>query len=247
MLFLLNTTVEEKAVDIYLQGEHPMKTFVFTAILLILFGVTWTLFLEYSNKRFTDNLPKAYTMNTFDVGNVEDPAMQENNETIVGDAGVSNPCVDINQVKGAHMQTHAHKHPPANDSESTNIHQSEETSFETQGTLNAATPRPTASEANPSLDFVLAEERTARETILRIMNNSQNWMHGEPGKSGFILGLTKSDMEEMSKANAVLNPGSENQRVPYRADSENMQAEITSETHDLVPLNRGYRIYLPNR
>ena len=41
-----------------------MKRVIFTALFLIVLGSAWMLYLEYSNKRFVENLPKVRPTST---------------------------------------------------------------------------------------------------------------------------------------------------------------------------------------
>lgn len=223
-----------------------MKKGPFIATLLILLGVTWTLYLEHRNKVFTDNLPKAPMIGVPSVGTVEDPATSENEETIVDDVSLLKPSRENIPIEDSHTHTHAHPHPSASDSEPTKK-PSEEQSFEMQGTLNLTPARPSPPKAGTSLDFFLAEERAARETIERVRMNPDNWMRGKPGEPGFILGLTESDWNEVSKANYVLNPIPENRPVPFRPDSQDTPTIPTQETHEVIQLKGGYTFYLPRR
>ena len=225
-----------------------MKTGTFTATLLILLGVTWTLYLEYGNKRFINNLPKGPTIGGPPAVPTGTPAASENGETLATDTVLSTPIDENIPVETARTHTHAHPHTSAIDSEPTET-LSEEQSFEMRGTLNLAPASPTSSEANKSLDFFREEQRAAMATLERFKMNPDNYLRGEPGEIGSIFVLTESESAEFWEANYVLNPIPENRPdtlIPA-AQKRRVAPPPSLETHEVVPLKGAYTLYIPTR
>lgn len=219
-----------------------MKTVAFTATLLILLGVTWTLYLGHGNKRFINNLPKGPTIGVPPVGTAA-----ENEKTLTTDTVLSIPINENIPVETARTHTHAHPHASTIDSEPTQT-LSEEQSFEMQRTLNLAPARPTSSEANKSLDFLREEQRAAMATIERLKMNPDNYLRGDPGEIGSIFVLTESESAEFWEANYVLNPIPENRpETLISAAQKRRVAPPSLETHEVVPLKGGYSLYIPTR
>lgn len=225
-----------------------MKTVTFTATLLILLGVTWTLYLEYGNKRFIDNLPKGSTIGVPPAVPTGNPAASGNEETLATDTGLLTPIDGNIPVETAHTHMHAHPHTSAIDSEPTET-LSEKQSFEMQGTLNLAPASPTSSEANKSLDFFREEQRAAMATIERFKMNPDNYLRGDPGEIGSIFVLTESESVEFWEANYILNPIPENRPETLISASQKRRVAPppSLETHEVVPLKGGYTLYIPTR
>lgn len=116
-----------------------MRKLVFTAVLLIILGTTWTLYLEHRNKRFVDSFPKGAATtqqpaNTFDapvVGN-------KNSEAVRVDSGPAEITAENARV------WHEHAGPQANPHASTPDGQNAQA-----GALVKENPAQTSSDSNP--------------------------------------------------------------------------------------------------
>ena len=219
-----------------------MKAITFTFVLLILLGVTWTLYLTYKDKQFVDNLPKASK-----IGVPAEQTASENEKTGLAEASTLKSSSHKNApVETRH--TFAPAHTPMEIDPELTRNRSEEQAFEERGTSNQSPTHLVHPEAGPTLESLLQEERTAQETLERIMMNPENWFRGKPGDVGFILGLTESDWEESAAANYILNPSPENRPIPFGSGSQEIPTLPTSETLEPVQLKGGkYTVYLPIR
>ncbi len=113
-----------------------MKKLVFTAVLLIILGTAWTLYLEYRNKRFADNLPKgAATVkqpaNTSDAPVVEN----KNGETVP----IDSVPAEITAENARVWHEHAGPHPQSQ----------AETQQVPIGALSTDSPAQNAADLNP--------------------------------------------------------------------------------------------------
>lgn len=100
-----------------------MKKVVFTTILFIVLGTVWTLYLEYSNKRFVDSLPKTPATVTQPANTSDTPAaIYENSQAVLVDSVSAEPIAENAPVANRHTETLLSpqadtpetRHPPTN-------------------------------------------------------------------------------------------------------------------------------------
>ena len=83
-----------------------MKKVVFIAVLLIVLGTVWTLYLEYSNKRFVDSMPKAPAAVTQPADPSDaHPAANENAKTATVHSVPAEPIAEKAPVANGHTET----------------------------------------------------------------------------------------------------------------------------------------------
>ena len=155
-----------------------MKKFAFTAISLFILGAACRLYLEQSNKRFLESLPKAPPTD-------EQPLNTTNAPVITEDE-------DITPLKSIPSETIV-KHTA-----SENEHAHPHTLDQTEAAVNFEdlSPEPTpdatlepSSEDRLQEDIHILEEfekqLTATETLTEIVSDPNNWVKGKPGEVGF--------------------------------------------------------------
>ena len=118
-----------------------MKKLVFTAVLLIILGTGWTLYLEHRNKRFADSLPKGAAttqqmVNTADANDPTDPTDSGPAEAVAENARVSH------ERAGAHPQSQAPDTQPS-----------------PIGALSGDSPAQNAADSNPVPPEVIADSK----------------------------------------------------------------------------------------
>lgn len=183
-----------------------MKKFAFTAIFLFVLATAGTLYLEQSNKRFLENLPKAPPTDEQPVSTANAPVITEDE--------------DMTPLKSIPSET-IEKHT-VSESEHTHPH----TLDQTEAAVNFEDPIPEPSvdaTVKPSFedrlqaDIDLLEEVekrvTATETLTNIVYNPSNWVKGKPGEVGFGFVLSREEAEAFFGANALLNPTPANLRA----------------------------------
>ena len=215
-----------------------MKKFAFTAISLLILGAACTLYLEQSNKRFLESLPKAPSTDEQPLNTTNAPVTEDE---------------DITPLKSVPSETIV-KHA-ASESE----HAYPYTLDQTEAAVNFEDPSPepsTDATLEPSSENHLQEDihileefekqLTATETLTNIVYDSNNWVKGEPGEVGFGFVLSREDAEAFFGANALLNPTQANRqaleflRNPPPPPSEN----TGQETEEFIEYNGG-KLYAP--
>ncbi|MCY3551217.1 MAG: hypothetical protein OXN27_06410 [Candidatus Poribacteria bacterium] len=220
-----------------------MKRVIFTALFLIVLGSAWMLYLEYSNKRFVENLPKVRPTSTLSVNtNTENTESGNSNITDV-DSVLSETVPDNSHAESEHV--HPHTDMPELTVEEMRVPievplaeleelQNDDT------TENFESPEP------------MAEEYVrARETLERIYMNPENWLKGRRGKVGSILGLTYADALAAAEAYYLLYPTEEHKimleitrKLPMLPKSVTPPPNL-EEDYEAIPLKRGYTLYRP--
>ena len=183
----------------YKKGKLIMRKVFFTAILLLVFGTVWVLYLEYDNRRFIESLPKPPVVNP-----AEAPVTSENTEsTAIGQmqsvSGAANTFTESEHI-------HPHPHPHTKKIEPTEVSEnpSETLVFEDVVDNIPAHPKEESllekrEHTGVEIDkrAVEMEERwRAWETLKRII--SQDRIEGPPGKDGsFVVTITdENDFQE---------------------------------------------------
>ena len=185
-----------------------MKKVVLTIILSIVLVSAWVLYLEYSNRRFVEDLSKTPIPISQPVDTTNTPIETENgkSDTEANPMPVASddPIVDNIHVRREH--TKASVHP-----------QDEEG---TPG-LTEGESRVEGVKQNLDIEGVLAlfgftmeDYQWARETTSRILNNPDNYIWGGPGsgQSGFVSIMSQEDRKALAKASYILNPTEESRK-----------------------------------
>ena len=116
-----------------------MKKLVFTAVLLIILGAAWTLYLEYRNKRFADSLPKGVATTQPSANTAEAPAIgDKNNQDISVDSVPAEITAENARVWHEHAGPQANPHAVTPDGQQAPI-----------GALAEENSAQTASDPNP--------------------------------------------------------------------------------------------------
>ena len=183
-----------------------MKKIAFTAIFLFVLAMAGTLYLEQSNKRFLESLPKAPPTD-------EQPVSTTNAPVIAEDEDIT-PLTSMpsETIKRHTVSESEHGHPHTLD--------------QTEAAVNfeAPIPEPSAdATVEPSFEDRLQEDIhileelekrvTATETLTNIMHDPSNWVKGKPGEVGFRFVLSAEEAEAFFGANALLNPTPANLRA----------------------------------
>jgi hypothetical protein len=215
-----------------------MKKFAFTAIFLFILGTAGVLYLEQSNKRFLENLPKAPPTDEQTVNTTNAPVITED-EDIIPLKSIPSETIERHT---AHESEHGHPH----------------TLDQTEASVNFEDPIPEPSAdatLEPSFEdrlqediHILEEEKqiTATETLTKIVSDPNNWVKGKPGEVGFGFVLSREEGEAFFGANALLNPTPANRRAleflrnPPPPPSEN----TGQETQEFIEYNGG-KLYAP--
>ena len=198
-----------------------MKKVVFSAILLIILGTAWTLYLEHENKRFARNfLPRPST--------VMEPVNTTETSVASGNGANSNP-LEKPVIKDAHLHPHPHIDTLGQTEESGTV--LEELPVDTvapnsvlseeEKETSDASPERKRSLLNPfNFDDIPIDQETARkarETVRRIQNNPKYWISGSPGEDGFSFVLGPIESEELAEAHYILAPTESNRKELERA------------------------------
>ena len=189
-----------------------MKKVIFTAILLLVLGTAWVLHLEHKNRQFIEKLPKPPVTVKKTVGTTEASPADENSDIY---PLVSMPAETIVRHTGPERE---HTHPRT--SKPTEV---SEKPFETFNFEDAISDINEGSTADIPLEnqglsaAEIEERRSARETINRLMMNSDNWVKGKPGEVGFSFTLSREDNETFLKAGVLLNPTPANKQALEQA------------------------------
>ena len=187
-----------------------MKRIVFIAILLLILGIGWTIYLEYSNKRFAENLPKALTPISQSISTEKSATTPQNSNdaTIVPGAWV--PLVD------APTASELNETDPAPSKDAPEITIGEMINwFEEEFAEELAEDTGDAEIKETFQAFLESEEITmeeyekreiAQETLQRFLKNPENVLAGRPMTVGAVY-LTNEDVLE---AITVLDPNEKN-------------------------------------
>lgn len=183
-----------------------MKKIAFTAIFLFVLATAGTLYLEQSNKRFLESLPKAPLTDEQPVSTTNAPVITED-EDIIPLTSMPSETIEKHTVSESE-----HTHPHTLD--------------QTQAAVNFEDPTPEPStdatgessfEDGLQEDIDLLEEVekrvTATETLRSIVYDPSNWVKGKPGEVGFRFALSAEQAEAFFGANALLNPTPANLRA----------------------------------
>lgn len=231
-----------------------MRSVVSIAILLIILCGTWTLYLEYDNKRFMELLPKAPPHLTKNGGTTSTPttAVPENGEgstrQSVLPVSAENSVVDKTRVTLEHVQEHVYtdKHKDIQE-------------------LKDGEPVPQVEAEKPPINaeafeeylkshgITIEEYEQAKATIEKIRMNPDNWVRGEPGKVGSIMGLSTADMQAFTEAIYTLNPTESHRKLMERAKISRAPTRIPAPTEqeleglEAVEFGGGHTVYLRPR
>ena len=116
-----------------------MKKLVFTAVLLIILGAAWTLYLEHRNKRFADSLPKGVATTQPSANTAEAPAIgDKNNQDISVDSVPAEITAENARVWHEHAGPQANPHAGTPDRQQAPI-----------GALSTDNPAQNAADSNP--------------------------------------------------------------------------------------------------
>ena len=184
-----------------------MKKIAFTAIFLFVLGTAGTLYLQQSNKRFLESLPKAPPTDEQPVSTTNAPVITED-EDITPLKSIPSETIERHTVSESE---HAHPHPLD----------------QTEAAVNFEDPIPEPSAdatVEPSFEDRLQEEDihtleelekrvTATETLRNVVYDPSNWVKGKPGEVGFTFALSAEEAEAFFGANALLNPTPANLRA----------------------------------
>ena len=172
-----------------------MRKIIVPVILLLVFGTVWMLYLEYDNRRFIENLPKAPPPVTRSLCTAEAPVTPESSETT---APVTSPLETESETEVADMSTaHTHVHPQTQTEETS---QPETTDFLSEAPIfendfedvNESPPRRSAKQFLMEELGVSEAEIERRQPYIRELNRliwskPENWVKGRPGEVGFTF------------------------------------------------------------
>ena len=183
-----------------------MKKIAFTVIFLFVLATAGTLYLEQSNKRFLESLPKAPLTDEQPVSTTNAPVIAED-EDIIPLTSMPSETIEKHTVSESE---HTHPHPLD----------------QTKAAVNLEDPIPEPSvgaTVEPSFEDGLQEDIdlleevekrvTATETLRSIVYDPSNWVKGKPGEAGFRFALSAEEAEAFFGANALLNPTPANLRA----------------------------------
>ena len=220
-----------------------MKKVIATAIVLLVLGTTWMLYLEYKNRRFIENLPKPPSTVRQSVDTIETPSAVENSDIVPVESMPSETAVRYTDPESEH--THPHVSEPTETSENP----FEALIFEdVVGDISEDSSENVVLENQKLSAAEIAERQGARETINRVMMNPDNWVRGTPGEVGFMFALSKEDSEAFLEANATLMPTQANRQAVEQPGNPNTLPNHfrPRETNNFIEF-KGMKIYLPTR
>lgn len=224
-----------------------MKKVIVTAIVLLVLGTTWMLYLEYKNRRFIESLPKPPSTVRQPVDTIEAPTAAENSDIVPVESTPSETAVRDTDTESEHT----HPHPPPHVSELTKTSENPFEALTLEDTIDDISEGSTEDVVleNQGLSAAEIEERRrATETINRVMMNPDNWIQGNPGEVGFTFALSKEDSEAFLKANAVLMPTQVNRQALEQSRNLNTPPNpVRPQETDFFVEFKGMKIYLPAR
>ena len=216
-----------------------MKKIAFTAIFLFVLGTAGTLYLEQSNKRFLESLPKAPPTDEQPVSTANAPVIAEDEDII---PLTSMPSETI-EKHTAHESEHTHPHPLDQTEAAVNF----------EDTIPApsadATVEPSFEDGLQEDSHILEEVEkrvTATQTLTNIVYDPSNWVKGKPGEAGFTFALSAEEAEAFFGANALLNPTPANLRaLEFLRNPPQPPSEYTGQgTGEFIEYNGG-KLYEP--
>ena len=218
-----------------------MKKVIVTAIVLLVLGTTWLLYLEHKNRRFIESLPKSPPPVRQHVDTLETSSAAENSNIVRVESTPSATAVRHTAPESEHTPPHVSEPTKA-----------AENPFEALIFEDGVRDIPEESRETVVLENqkVSAAEiearRRARETINRVVMNPDNWVQGTPGEIGFMFALSKEDNEAFLKANALLMPPQANRHALEPPRNLNTPPNpIRPQETDRVIEFKGMKIYLP--
>ena len=172
-----------------------MRKIIVTAILLLVFGTVWMLYLEYDNRRFIENLSQPPVPVTQTVSPAEAPVTSETSETM---AHVTSPLETASETEVADMSTaHTHVHPQTHTEENSQI---ESTDFLSEAPIfeNDFKDVDESPPHRSAKQFLMEElgrseaEIERRKPLMRELNRlvwskPENWAKGRPWEVGFTF------------------------------------------------------------
>ena len=220
-----------------------MKKVIATAIVLLVLGTTWMLYLEYKNRRFIESLPKPPSTVRQPVDTIETPTATENSDIVPVESTPSKTAVRHTDPESEHTHPHPHVSEPTETSENP----FEALIFEDiVDDISEDLTEDVVLENQKLSAAEIEERRRARETINRVMMNPDNWVQGTPGEVGFTFALSREDNEAFLKANALLMPTQANRQALERPRNLNTPPNpIRPQETDSVIEFKGMKIYLP--
>ncbi len=228
-----------------------MKKVVLTAMLSIVLGTAWTLYLDHENKKFVDHLGKMDSFPTQQANTTDTHTTAENREVVAIDVAPSETIIEDIHVEREH--THLHPHPHSH----TDTPEIMEETTDLLETLRAEAEAPQDSKTKDSFKdvresqrFTMGEYAKARETFQRIYMNPNKWVKGHPGEVGSILALTHTDEMALAEANYILNPTEGNKKRLEMSRRPQVETRISppphlDEDYEAIPLRGGYTLYKP--
>lgn len=192
-----------------------MKKLIFTSILLIILCAAWMLYLNYSHKRFIDDIGMPPVSSTKSTNTPDTPTVPDEGETIQVDVTPSESVVE--NVATTDKQTKVGlkaKHP-----QKATVEEVIEL-FEKQLT-EADGPEATKTK-NAFEDFLESQgisreeyerQTIALETLQRLINNPVRWLDGNPN----MIFLTDDELDELFEMND--SSFSIKQETPMRRES----------------------------
>ena len=221
-----------------------MRKVFFTAILLLVFGTTWMLYLEYDSRRFIENLPKAPTPVTRAHSTAEAPVTPESSETM---APVTSPLeteseTEVADMSTAHTDVHSQTHTEETSQPESTDFLSEAPIFENDfKDVDESSPHRSAKQflmEELGRSEAEIERRRASEILKRIM--SQNRIEGPPGTDGFSFVVTIADANDFKVVLDKLSEG------PPPAGLRLLPRKTRKATGTRIVKFRGVELHLPD-
>lgn len=228
-----------------------MKSIVSIAILLLILCGAWTLYLEYNNKRFVEQLPKAPPNLTKNGSTTSTPILENGEISIkqnVPSVSAENSIVDKTRVTREHVQEHAYldKHE--------DIQKPKDEKPETQ--VEAEKPPINVDafeEYLKSHGITMAEYEQAKATVEKIIMNPNNWVRGEPGRDGFVMTMSSKNRQAYAEAIYTMNPTESHRKLMESTKISRAPTRITAPTEqeleglEAVEFGGGHTVYLRSR
>lgn len=219
-----------------------MKPIFFTFILLVILGTAWTLYLEYSNRHFIENLSKPPVPVTQSVRIADAPAMPESREpTTIATPAPDTPNVNtLTEREQNSLQRAPHAESFAQTESSENPFELEAVIFEedTEGSTEDVLLEDPESSVTEN-----EERRRARETMNRLMRDPSKLIYGGAGEPVSIFLMSEGEGEVFLETSALLEPTPEERHsLELRGDLQSLWNQIPS----VIEVN-GMQIHLPVR
>ncbi len=186
-----------------------MKKVIFTAILSLVLGTAWMLYLESDNRRFIEQLPKLPANVTRPVDTADAPVTPESGETITTATSPLEPASDT-QVADRFTE----RVPVQPETYTDGTSQTETTDFLSEENMSETVFEDVAERSTrlSAKEFLMKElglseaEIDAKKEAYKDLNRlfwakPENWASGRPGEVGFRFEVwTKEDHEVIRRA-----------------------------------------------